>query len=417
MLKKPSIFYGWIIVASSVAMNCYLSIAFFQGFQVFFLPMVNEFGWSRAATSGAFSLRQLENGILAPLVGFLVQRWGPRKVILSGVIIGGLGLISISFINSLSAFYIAFAVASLGVSGPSHGVSWPVIVSNWFIRLRGRALGIAMMGPVIGGPFVFTAALLNDWLGWRSAIASLGIGLLIIGIPLSFTARSKPEDYGYYPDGENTNSHLDTEKNTQKQLHNDGFTTMEALGNKYFWIIAIIYAAQFAAISGLQVHFIPLLEGLEYSTTEAATIFGFIFFLSGIGRITAGSLADVLDHRIILGSLLSFQVISLVILIQINISEHFLLGLFSLIFGIGFGGTIPLRPFVLARLFGPHSQAAILGLLQGFSIGASVVGPIFYGWIFDINTSYYYAIIGSLVVLLSAIPLVVFLPKDTIIKS
>lgn len=416
MLKKSPIFYGWIIVASSVAMNCYLSIAFFQGFQVFFLPILNEFGWSRAALSGAFSLRQLENGILAPIVGFLVQHWGPRKVIFLGVVIAGTGLILISFINSLTAFYIAFTIASIGVSGPSHGVSWPVIVSNWFIRLRGRALGIAMMGPVIGGPFVFIAALLNNWLGWRGAIASLGVGLLVIGIPLSFTARSKPEDYGYYPDGDKKDLVKDNENNHNKSLNYNGFSTLEALKNKYFWIIATIYAAQFAAISGLQVHFIPLLVGLEYSTTEAAAIFGFMFFLSGIGRLLAGSLADLIDHRIILGSLLFFQVVSLLILMQVTKSEHLLLALFSLIFGIGFGGTIPLRPFILAKLFGQQSQAAILGLLQGFSIGASVIGPIFYGWIFDVNQSYVTAMIGSMIVLLFAIPLVVLIPKDIIVK-
>src|SRR5687767_4181828 len=103
--KRPRIFFGWYIVAASVAMNFYLSIAFFQGFQVFFLPILNEFGWSRTLMSGAFSLRQLESGALAPLVGFLVDRWGPRVIIISGVIIGGAGMIWLSLINSAWMFY------------------------------------------------------------------------------------------------------------------------------------------------------------------------------------------------------------------------------------------------------------------------------------------------------------------------
>ena len=410
-MKKP--FYGWFIVAASVAMNCYLSIAFFQGFQVFFLPMVKEFGWSRAATSGAFSLRQLENGILAPLTGLLVQRWGARKVIFTGVLVGGIGLMTIGTINSLIAFYITFTIASVGVSGPSHGVSWPVVVSNWFRRLRGRALGIATMGPVIGGPFVVVAAILSEWLGWRGAIILLGLGMLIVGLPLSLVARSHPEPYGYYPDGDTHETH-DLEHEDEILSGGGGLTTVQAIKTKQFWIIALIFGGQFLAISGLHVHFIPFMEDMQYTTAQAATLFGVVFFLSGIGRLLAGSLADVIDYRIILGALLSFQLVSFVLLTQIQSGELVLLMVFCLIHGVGFGGTIPLRPFVLARLFGRGSQAAILGLLQGVSIGASVFGPIFYGWIFDVTDSYSYAIVVSGFVVLSVIPLVLILPRDGI---
>jgi MFS family permease len=410
-MKKP--FYGWFIVAASVAMNCYLSIAFFQGFQVFFLPMVKEFGWSRAATSGAFSLRQLENGILAPLTGLLVQRWGARKVIFAGVLVGGIGLMTIGTINSLLAFYITFTIASVGVSGPSHGVSWPVVVSNWFRRLRGRALGLATMGPVLGGPFVVVAAVLNEWLGWRWAIVSLGLGLLIVGLPLSLVARSHPEPYGYYPDGD-THAIHDSEHNGEISSRGGGVTTLQAIKTKQFWIIALIFGGQFLAISGLHVHFIPLIEDMQYTTAQAATLFGVVFFLSGIGRLLAGSLADMIDYRMILAALLSFQLISFILLTQIHSGELLLLILFCLVHGVGFGGTIPLRPFVLARLFGRSSQAAILGLLQGVSIGTSVFGPIFYGWMFDVTGSYYYAIIISGVVVALVIPLVLALPRDPI---
>lgn len=413
-IKKP--FYGWFIVAASVAMNCYLSIAFFQGFQVFFLPMVKEFGWSRAATSGAFSLRQLENGILAPLVGLLVQRWGARKVIFAGVLVGAVGLISIGTINSLVAFYIAFTIASIGVSGPSHGVSWPVVVSNWFRRLRGRALGIAMMGPVVGAPFVVAVAKLDEWVGWRLAIIVLGIGLLIVGLPLSLVARSRPEPYGYYPDGDSPDTSVSTSENEVLPAAK-GMTTIQAIKTKQFWIIALIFGGQFLAISGLHVHFIPLIEDMEYTTTQAATLFGVVFFLSGIGRLLAGSLADIIDYRVILGTLLSFQLMSFVLLTQTQAGGLALLIVFCLIHGVGFGGTIPLRPLVLARLFGRDSQAAILGLLQGVSIGTSVFGPIFYGWVFDITESYFYAIIASGAIVISVMPLVLSLPRGAIISE
>ena len=200
MNKRPRLFYGWYIVGSSVAMNFYLSVAFFQGFQVFFLPILREFGWSRTLTSSAFSLRQLESGLLAPVVGFLVDRLSPRVVILLGAIISGAGLVLMSYVTSLWTFYVALLITSVGTSGASHGVSWAVVVSNWFNRLRGRALGIAMLGPVFSGPLVILVALLEESLGWRGAVRLLGVGVWIFGVPLALVARDRPERYGNVPD-------------------------------------------------------------------------------------------------------------------------------------------------------------------------------------------------------------------------
>ncbi|MSQ22212.1 MAG: MFS transporter, partial [Dehalococcoidia bacterium] len=127
--NHPRVFYGWYIVLASVALNFYLSIVFFQGFQVFFLPILTEFTWSRALTSGAYSLRQLESGFLAPVVGFLVDKWGPRTVILVSVICTGAGMVLLSTIHSISSFYLALMVVSIGTSGASHGITWPVAVA------------------------------------------------------------------------------------------------------------------------------------------------------------------------------------------------------------------------------------------------------------------------------------------------
>ena len=99
-------------------------------------------------------------------------------------------MVGMAYINSVWSFYVVFMVASLGVSGASHGVSWSVAVANWFNRLRGRALGIAMLGPVVGGPFVVSVAVLEGWLGWRVSMLLLGVGVWIVGIPLSLLARS-----------------------------------------------------------------------------------------------------------------------------------------------------------------------------------------------------------------------------------
>jgi MFS family permease len=410
--RRPRIFYGWYIVAASVAVNFYLSVAFFQGFQVFFLPIVREFGWSRAVTSGAFSLRQLESGFLAPVAGFLVDRWGPRPVILIGVALGGVGLILLSFINSLWTFYAAFLIAALGTTGASHGVSWPVAVANWFRRLRGRAMGIAMLGPVVGGPFIIVAAVLEEALGWRGALRMFGVGLLAMGLPISLVARSSPYDYGQLPDGDREAPTDDAgEPIRWAGADSAQLSPGQALRTRAFWVMTALFGAQFMGISGLMVHLIPLLERVDYGTTEAAGIVGLVFLLSGIGRIGAGAMADIVDYRVLIAGLFALQSIALAFLPAIGPSDYVLVGAFALLFGVGFGGTIPLRPFLIARLFGERSLGSIQGLVQGVAVGSGVVGPIFYGWVYDVRGSYDIAIYASLAVVALTAPLVVLLPK------
>ena len=242
----------------------------------------------------------------------------------------------------------------------------------------------------------------------------LGLGMLIVGLPLSLVARSRPEPYGYHPDGDSEPAR-DSVVEGSLAPEVTGLTTIQAIKTKHFWIIALIFGGQFLAISRLHVHFIPLIEDMNYTTAQAAALFGVVFFLSGIGRLLAGSLADMIDYRLILGGLLIFQFVSFVLLTQTHSGELLLLIVFCLIHGIGFGGTIPLRPFVLARLFGRGSQAAILGLLQGVSIGTSVFGPIFYGWVFDVTDSYLYAMVASGLIIALVLPFVLTLPKDSVI--
>jgi MFS family permease len=409
------VFYGWYIVAASVGMNFYLTMAFGLGFNVFFLPILREFGWTRALTSGAFSLRAVESGLLAPIIGFLVDRWGPRVVILWGVILGGAGMIMLGFINSLFTFYAAFLLASLGMTGAGHGVSWVAAVAHWFHRMRGRALGLAMLGPVVGGPFVVVVAILEGMIGWRVATIVLGLGLWAVGIPLALIARPRPEPYGYLPDGDTLDEVSSREsklKTSVPEEYSGGFTVAQAVRTQEFWVISSLFAAMFVGISGLMVHLIPMLEDQNYSSAQAASLLGLMFFLSGIGRIASGSLADMIDYRIVLGGLIGFQMVGLLILVLVGPGQFWLATIFALVFGIGFGGTIPLRPFLIMEIFGARAFGALQGLVQVGAIGAGVVGPVFYGWIFDTKGSYDIAIYATLATILITIPLTYMLKKN-----
>ena len=414
-ITSRKLFYGWYIVASSVAVNFYIAVVFGLGFNVFFLPILREFGWTRALTSGAFALRSLESGLVAPLIGFLVDRWGSRNVILSGVILVGLGMILMGFITSLWTFYVAFLVASLGASGAGHGVSWMVVVSKWFNRLRGRALGMATLGPVIGGPCLFIMAVMEATFGWRVASVVLGLGVWVLCMPLAMVVRDSPDQSGYGPDGDidkPVKSHGSTEIDVRPDMSVGSMTVAEAVATRDFWFITILFSLMFMGISGLMVHFIPLLEDLNYSSAQAASMFGFMFLFSGIGRISSGFLADVFDYRMVLAGLVGLQIIGLGILSFTDASKISLVILSTLIFGIGFGGTIPLRPYIIIRIFGPNSFGSLQGLLQMGAIGAGAFGPVFYGWTFDTWGSYDVAIYVTLVTIVMTLPFVIMLRRS-----
>ena len=361
-----------------------------------------------------FHLRAVEAGLLAPVIGFLVDRWGPRIVILLGVILGGAGMVMLGYVNSLLTFYVAFLVASLGMTGAGHGVSWVAAVANWFQRLRGRALGMAMLGPVVGGPFVVVVALLEGAIGWRIATIMLGVGLWIVGIPLALVARSRPEPYGYLPDGD-THEVVSASREGVRDLapegNSDGLTVAQAARTRDFWVIVLLFALMFVGISGLMVHLIPLLEDQNYSSAQAASLLGLMFLLSGIGRIGSGMLADRFDYRLVLGGLIAFQVIGLLLLAAVGPAQLWLVAAFALIFGIGFGGTIPLRPFLIMEIFGARAFGALQGLVQVGAIGVGVVGPVFYGWVFDSTGSYDLAIFATLATILITIPLTYMLKR------
>jgi len=411
-VKHPRIFYGWYIVGACIALNFYLSVVFFQGFQVFFIPILTEFAWSRALTSGAYSLRQLESGLLAPVLGFLVDRWGPRNVILASVVLSGAGLVLLAFINSVWTFYLALLVVSIGTSGASHGVSWPVVVSSWFSRLRGRALGLAMLGPVVAGPFIFLVAIMEQNLGWRHALLLLGIGTWIVGIPLAMVARTEPKRYGLQVDGDTAATKDKVFTNTGAGVSDEatsGLTAIQAMRTRDFWALSFLLGLQFLGTSGVTVHLIPLLEDIKYSATFAATVLGIVFLLSGIGRIGAGIVADVVGYRAVMIGLLVSQIVALAILPTLDASQYVKLWVFALLFGAGFGGMVPLRPYLARQLFGPRAFGSIQGLVQGVAVATGVLGPILYGWIFDLTESYDMAIYSSIAVLVIAIPLVLVL--------
>jgi len=400
--NRPRIFYGWYLVGASIAMNIYLSASFFIGLQAYFLPIVREFGWSNAATSVAYSLRQMETGFLAPIVGVIVDRWGGKPVIFWSVICSGLGLIGLSQITSLWQFYLVVGVISVGASGASHGVSWAAIIANWFDKMRGRALGFALLGPVFGGPLVVLVAGMVESLGWRNTSIILGIGFLAVGIPLSLLVKNHPSDLGLSPDGvDQSKSGVTTAGSTKARLHQ--YSVKEATLTMVFWCLFGVYCAQGIAVSGLLAHQMAYFEMLGFTTTAAASTVTILFATSGIGRIGAGFLLDSVSWRVVLVVVLFGQAAAFWVLV--NATEYWGAALFATLEGISFGAILASRPILVGKFFGTRSFGTIQGLFQAATVGSGVVGPILFGTVYDLYGTYTPAAYTIVVVTIAAMPL------------
>jgi sugar phosphate permease len=214
MFRK--IFYGWWIVASCFLISIAVSGVVFFGFTAFVEPIKEEFGWSYTQISLAASLRGLEMGIFAPLVGFLVDRFGARKLVFFGMATIGCGLILLSSIQSLAMFYCAFLVIAFGAGGCA-GVVLTTAVANWFHKNVGLALGAMGSGVGIGGLIIPLIVRLIDVYGWKSSCVILGLSMWAVGIPLSFIIRNRPEEYGCVPDGKTTLNQMTDEKKANEQ--------------------------------------------------------------------------------------------------------------------------------------------------------------------------------------------------------
>ena len=404
--QKPRIFYGWYIVAASIVLNSYIGMSIWQGFTAFFLPILRDFGVSRTLLSGAFSIRQVESGFLSPLVGYIIDRTSPRKVIIIGILMSGLGLILTGLSTNIINFYLAFILMSAGVSFSNHSVAWSVMVTRWFNKKRGRATGLTFMGGAFGGPSLIFIAILLESYGWRSSVIILGIGMWVIGIPLALVARSRPEDYGYLPDGD---TEIDSEIETKNAvLQNDTyFTLKQAMSSKYFWGIIAIFSTQSISIQGLLTHQIAYLEGIGFSTTIAASTVAIYFGVSGIGRFVVGFLTDRFDWQGVFISMVIGQVIGLLMLANVSVYSHAAAA--ALVMGFSHGMMVPIRLIISSKLFGTNNLGSIWGTVDGITLALGVVGPVYLGWTFDTFGSYVPALYVLSFVLFTAIPMILII--------
>ena len=427
--KAPrKIFYGWWIVLAGFATGYFSSGAFFFGFSAFFNPIVDQFGWSRAVTSVAFSIQRTETGVVGPFVGTLIDRFGPRYVMASGGFLMGLGFILLSRINSLWQFYGAFALLALGMSFGTFIVT-TTSVSNWFQVKRGRALAVLSAGSGLGGTLVPLIVLFIAILDWRGALVLLGLMAWAIIIPSALVMRSRPEDYGYLPDGREPDEERDPDGTSQRKPDSTAdavsapaesttqqaeveFTVREALHSRAFWQLALAMSLAQLTTSAITVHMIPALESFDISTGLAGFVVMLVALTSIVGRLGGGVLGDYVDKRYVLAAAVSALMAGTVVFAYMTSVWHLIP--FILLYGIGFGGSIPVRFALMGDYFGRRSFGSLLGITMTINVAFGVVAPVFAGRMFDVTDSYRPAFIILGLASLAAPPLMLSLRRPTL---
>jgi nitrate/nitrite transporter NarK len=406
--KRRPIFYGWYMVVASIAANTIFSAAYFQGFGVLIIPIERTFGWDRWVISAAMSLRQLESGIVSPAVGLLLDRVSSRKLIFWSAVISAFGFIGLGFTTGIVAFFLFIVVISLGASGVSHAVTWPVIISRWFRRKRGLAMGLAVTGPIFGSPIVILNAQIEEAHGWRVVLIGYGI-LILVGVTLlSMLVRDRPEPYGLAPDGDPLEEDASTERPTSSSPRrpDSGLTLHAVLRTREFWLFTSYLSGTFTVNSAFQVHMIPYFQqDIGLSAAWAAVVMSMVFIISGIGRVGGGYLLDKMDYRLVLAVVAALMGLSLLYLQVVDVRTVWATLPFALMFGVSFGCLVPMRGAVGSIMFGTRAIGGVLGLLQGAPIAAGVIGPLVMGIIFDLNGNYSVAIWGIIVISALMVPL------------
>jgi len=376
------VFYGWYVVGASCLISLYVSGSINLGFTAAFEPIANEFGWSYTQISLAASLRGLEVGLLVPVAGVLMDRWGPRKLVFGGVILSGLGLMLLSRINSLTMFYASFILISTGVSTTTTMLLM-AMVANWFHKNVGLAMGIAASGVSFGGLLIPFVTGIIDTFGWRQAMVIMGLGMWAIPLPLSLLLRHKPEQYGYRPDGEDYRSVLDDDHARPKTGEEVHVGAKEALTSWPFWIIALAFLCQLLPVSAVNTHIMPYLSSIGMARSTSSFIASALPLLTVIGRVGFGWLGDRVDKRGVTALALALTSLGVLILGYTAAGRNWVIAVFIIVFGIGWGGAVPMSSGLLREYFGRARLGTIVGFAGSVMMVGQIAGAPLAGWVFD----------------------------------
>jgi MFS family permease len=392
--KKTGLFYGWRMVAAASALRVLGAGLHSFGFTVFFLPLSQDLNLSRTSTSLAFSLARAEGAVEGPIVGHLLDRYGPKPIMLAAVLLMGVGYLLLSQVHSYTTFLIVY----LGVISLAHAGGFMhspmVLINTWFIRHRARAITISSAAFGLGGVLVapILSVIVQAW-GWRWGAVIAGLLFLVIGIPLCLTIRRSPEGMGLLPDGI-----VSGEEGRRQTLRPEvDVTVAEALRSFAFWGSVLAAGIRNGSYHAIAVHFVPLMVWKGLSQPQAALLLSVYAFLGMALTLMLGWFADKTNKPRMTAFILFVG--GGAMLLPIVSSSLWSLFLFTIFFS-AVETTFPLGWAVVGDLFGRKHYARIRGYMTLFYTWGGVLGPVIAGAIFD-RWQTYEPLLWSLVVVFS----------------
>ncbi len=407
--RKPRYFYGWNIVAASFLSHLSYAEHFSSMLGFFFKPLHTEFGWSRSAVAAVQSIARVAEAVVAPFIGPLIDRYGPRVLMPIGAVIVGCAMLAITQMNALWQFYLLRGVvSSMGFIIMGALVS-DIAVNNWFVRKRGRALAISRLGSnisnVIFTPltvFVLAAS------GWRTMFVIFAIVTWVaVLVPASVLMRRRPEDMGLYPDGiqPSTTETGSNQKGAESTISQTPlapepiWNRREVLKNGSFWLLALSLGIDSLAFQGINISLAPYIQDLGYKETMLATVMTFRAAMAAGALPFVGFLAEYANRVSV--RVIPFVIHGIAVCCFLLAKEPVFLWLAVALYGLGISAVSITQEVIWANYFGRLSLGVVRSLSFMVSFGFGAAGPIAINLVFDILGSYrpaFIAIIGLLAV-------------------
>ena len=403
-------FYGWWLVGAGFWIWLLMGGFIVLGFTAFFEPIDSEFGWSYTQISLAASLRGVQVGLISPIVGLLVDRWGPKRLMFGGILLLFFGMVFLSRIASLGMFYGGFVLIALGMSFCSPTVVFTGI-SHWFRKRLGLATAIAGSGFALGGLLVPLVVKLIDVFDWRRTLFGLGLTILVFGLPLSLLFRHKPEQYGNLPDGERSAITVSAQVLVPIETREVDIETRQALRTRTFWHIGLALMFQYVAVGTLILHVMPYLSTVGVLRSTSSLVAMAVPLLSIPGRLCSGWLADRFNKKRVAAIFFAFTVLGLLCLSYVSSEATWILVPFVILFGFGWGSNNTLRASMLREYFGRSSFGSIFGFMMGISALGGIAGPLFAGWVYDTWASYQVAWLTLAILVFASVIIIATTPS------
>ena len=412
------VFYGWWIVVVTVTMAFFYSGFFFYAFTLFITPISDEIPAVADQINPAFFLSGIVGAILAPGLGAFFDRRGPKLVVGGGLLAGGSGFYLMSVMSEPWHLYLALPLAGLGPVAIWQGAI--PAVANWFVRLRGRALGLTMVGLGLGGFLTQPSLILMNETSWRTAFTVMAVVIWVVLLPMTLILRRRPEDHGLLPDGATSEDDVPIEGPTGESGE-EGATFSQAMRSPVFWTVALVFSFAFWPIGGLQIHMAPFMEEIGYSRNTAANAVGAMAIVTVVGRLGGGWLADIMDQRRATMLALALQAVGTAAFALILpggfARSFFLLGVFFLTFAPGFGGITVLQPALVGSYFGRKAFGAIQGVIWTVTSLSFSVAPLILGVLKDAFDGYRPGLLMFSVLSVFGALAVLLLPQTRLIGS